>query len=64
VAIDYDDIRRIGNSTGALKIRNSWGTAWGERGYGWFPYDYITAGLAGDFWTLIKSAYLPTGNFD
>lgn len=25
---------------GFLRIRNSWGTGWGEHGYAWMPYDY------------------------
>lgn len=64
VAVGYDDGRKIGKDKGALKIRNSWGTAWGEGGYGWLPYAYIEAGLAEDFWSLLKSEYIETGNFD
>jgi C1A family cysteine protease len=64
VAIGYDDKRKIGAETGALKIRNSWGTSWGEDGYGWLPYRYVTDGLASDFWSLIKADYIETGNFE
>ena len=64
VAIGYDDGRKIGNDTGALKIRNSWGTGWGEKGYGWLPYRYVLEGLADDFWSLIKADYIDTKNFD
>ena len=60
----YDDNRKIGKDKGALKIRNSWGTAWGEAGYGWLPYSYIEAGLADDFWCLVKAEYVQTGQFD
>lgn len=36
------------------KVRNSWGTRWGQKGYCWFPLDYLTDGdLATDFW-LVK----------
>jgi len=31
--VGYDDVRR------AFKLRNSWGTDYGERGYAWMPYD-------------------------
>ncbi len=64
VAIGYDDNRMIGNKKGALKIRNSWGTGWGQNGYGWLPYAYVELGLAVDFWSLFKADYVPTGNFE
>lgn len=64
VAIGYDDKRKIGAHKGALKIRNSWGTGWGEDGYGWLPYAYVEEGLAVDFWSLFKKAYVDTGKFD
>jgi hypothetical protein len=40
VAVGYDDGKKIGKDKGALLIRNSWGTAWGEKRYGWLPYAY------------------------
>jgi len=64
VTVGYDDNRKIGKYKGALKIRNSWGTAWGEEGYGWLPYAYVEAGLADDFWSLSKAEYVQTGQFD
>jgi C1A family cysteine protease len=45
----------VGYDHGAKRIifRNSWGTGWGDKGYGTLPYDYVTnANLADDFWTL------------
>lgn len=50
----YDDERVIGRSKGALLIRNSWGTRWGDGGYGWLPYDYILEYLSRDFWCLLR----------
>ena len=63
VAVGYDDDRQIGSEKGALKIRNSWGTGWGESGYGWLPYAYVEQGLADDFWSLFKLDYIDTGKF-
>lgn len=64
VAVGYDDDKKIGADTGALLIRNSWGTQWGEAGYGWLPYKYVLTGLADDFWALVKQEYVDTDLFN
>jgi len=63
VVAGYDDNRQIGNYKGALKIRNSWGTGWGQHGYGWLPYEYVLKGLAVDFWSLFRAEYIGNGQF-
>jgi C1A family cysteine protease len=64
VAVGYDDKKKVGQDTGALLIRNSWGTGWGDKGYGWLPYSYVLQGLAVDFWTLVDSEFVDTELFE
>jgi C1A family cysteine protease len=45
--IGYDD------NTKRFTVLNSWGNGWGDKGYCYFPYEYITnANLCSDFWTI------------
>jgi C1A family cysteine protease len=45
--VGYDDARQM------FTIRNSWGVGWGDKGYGYMPYAYLTdPDLADDFWAI------------
>ncbi len=70
MVVGYDDGMKIystspgaGETTGALLIRNSWETGWGNAGYGWLPYEYVLKGLAVDWWSLLKAEWIDTGAF-
>ena len=69
VAVGFNDETKIKNTTcgvettGALLVRNSWGIGWGDKGYGWLPYEYVLRGLAIDWWSLLKKEWVDTKEF-
>jgi C1A family cysteine protease len=46
MAVGYDD------ESSTFTVRNSWGPGWGDGGYFYFPYAYMTSTLSSDFWTI------------
>ena len=47
LAVGYDDKQK------RLMVRNSWGPAWGQKGYFTMPYAYVkNRDLSDDFWSI------------
>lgn len=45
--VGFDDTRQV------FIVRNSWGASWGDKGYFYMPYAFITnPDMASDFWTI------------
>jgi len=57
--VGYDDNSR------EFKFKNSWGADWGDKGYGYLPYDYVSgytiddshSRLVDDAWTILQIEY-------
>ena len=48
-AVGYDNDKKV------FIVKNSWGADWGDKGYFYMPYDYISNNnLCDDFWTITK----------
>lgn len=50
--VGYVDTPRKKASKGYFIVRNSWGEQWGDKGYFYMPYEYVTSKYAFDFWTI------------
>jgi C1A family cysteine protease len=52
VIVGYDNSKKM------FIVRNSWGTGWGDKGYCYFPEDYLlNPDMASDFQTIRKVAW-------
>lgn len=44
--VGHDDSKKL------LMFQNSWGEGWGDKGFGYLPYQFVTEQMADDFWTI------------
>lgn len=69
IIVGYDDeapsrnYRDKNETKGAFLCQNSWGTAWGSKGFFWIPYEYFIRGLALDVWTVTSIDWVDTKQF-
>lgn len=52
--VGYDDVKKV------FKFKNSWSPSWGDKGYGYLPYEYLTSGYLWDLWTIYGQEYANT----
>lgn len=67
--VEYFENRAFGKHLDGSRLfvykttRNSWGVGWGDKGYGWLPYEYVLNKLAVDFWSLLQMGWVDTKHF-
>lgn len=48
----YHELTFIGYDPQGVLFQNSWGTGWGDGGFGRFAWDYVTSGRVGEMWAV------------
>lgn len=46
--VGYDDSKK------SFRVVNSWGKNWGDKGFGWISYDYLTSAPWYDAWSYVQ----------
>ena len=54
VAYGWDDTKVLESGTGALLVKNSWGKEYGDNGFIWMGYNYLTT-YTFDAWSLVDT---------
>jgi C1A family cysteine protease len=63
LVVGYSDIKDVKGLRGAFLFQNSYGTDWGDGGFGWLPYEFVLRGLATDWWSVLNSEWVEVGDF-
>lgn len=61
VFVGYDNTYRM-SSVGALRFLSSWGSEWGENGFGWLSYKYVEEALVRDIWAIFDPSWSKHGD--
>ena len=46
LCVGYDDVKKH------IIVKNSWGEEWGDKGYFYMPYSFVTSANTDDFWVI------------
>lgn len=51
--VGYDDTKIRGRFSGHFEVKNSHGENWGDGGYCWMPYEFLSNGICYEAWSSI-----------